>query len=44
MIQLVYKNKLYICGKLPDVIAQLKEISPQFKTVKEFLEFKTKPQ
>ena len=42
MKQLVYTRKLYIYGKLPEVITYLKELSLQFKTVKEFLDYHTR--
>lgn len=41
MKQLVFKNKFYIYGTPSEVLTQLRVISLQFKTVKEFLNFMT---
>lgn len=43
MYQLVFKNRLYIRGKLPEVIMHLKELSLRYKTVKQLLDDKAKP-
>jgi len=37
VLQLVYKEKFYIYGKISEVTKQLKELSKNFTTVKEFL-------
>jgi len=42
VIQIVYKNKLYIGGKFTEVLAQLKMLQRDYKTVKEFLDSKMK--
>jgi hypothetical protein len=42
MIQIVYKNKFFIGGKFTEVLAQLKVLQRDYKTVKELLDSKTK--
>jgi len=42
MFQFVYKDKFYMCGKPYEITAQIKELQKSFKTVKEFLNCKTK--
>ncbi|MCX7708824.1 MAG: hypothetical protein N2484_03125 [Clostridia bacterium] len=42
MKQLIFKDKIYIWGKMPEVLAQLSELSRSYKTVKELLDSKTK--
>ena len=42
MLQLDYKNKTYIIGKIDQVIIRLKEIEGRFKTIREYLDYQTK--
>lgn len=42
MIQVVYKRGLFIQGSFREVIAQLHEIAKHFKTLEEFITYKTK--
>lgn len=42
MIQLVYEKKLYIAGKISDVVSCIKKLAAEYKTVEEFLKQKTK--
>lgn len=42
MLQLDYKNKTYITGKIDEVIIRLKEIEKRFKTIREYLDYQTK--
>jgi hypothetical protein len=42
MMQFVYRDKIYIMGKIDQVTAHLKELSKQFKTVKEYLDIQTR--
>lgn len=42
MLQLDYRNKIYIIGKIDQVIIRLKEIERHFKTIKEYLDFQTR--
>ena len=40
MKQLIFENKIYIWGKSSEVLRQLKEISLNFNTIKEYIDFK----
>jgi hypothetical protein len=42
MLQFAYKNKLYITGRIDRVTEYLKELSTRYRTVKEYLEYRTK--
>lgn len=42
MLQLDYKNKTYIIGRIDQVILRLKEIERRFKTIREYLDYQTK--
>ena len=42
MLQLDYKNKTYIIGKIDQVMIRLKEIEERFKTVREYLDYQTR--
>ncbi|MPN51403.1 hypothetical protein SDC9_199048 [bioreactor metagenome] len=42
MMQFVYRNKLYLMGRIGTVASHLRELSSQYKTVKEYLESKTR--
>lgn len=42
MLQLDYKNKTYIIGKIDQVMLRLKEIEERFKTVREYLDYQTR--
>ena len=42
MLQLDYKNKTFIFGKIDQVIIRLKELEGRFKTVREYLDYQTK--
>lgn len=39
--QLAYKNKLYITGRIDQVALYLKELAGQYKTLREYLEYRT---
>lgn len=43
MIQLIFKNNLYVYGKSHDVLEHLKYLSDRYTTVKNLIENKTKP-
>ena len=38
--QFAYKDRLYIAGRLDQVIIYLKELAVQYKTVREYLEYR----
>jgi hypothetical protein len=40
MKQLIYKDRIYICGNVQSVIKQLKSLTGEYKTVRELLESK----
>ena len=42
MVQLDYKNKTYIIGRIDQVIIHLKELERRFKTVREYLDHQTR--
>ena len=42
MLQFAYKNKLYLTGRIDQVTKYLKELSGRYRTVKEYLEYRTK--
>lgn len=42
MLQFAYKNKLYLTGRIDRVTEYLRELSGKYKTVKEYLEYRTK--
>lgn len=42
MLQLDYKNRTYIFGKIDQVVLRLKEMENRFKTVREYLDFQTR--
>lgn len=42
MLQFVYKEKMYVIGRIDQVTAHLRELSSRFKTVREYLESLTK--
>ncbi len=42
MLQLDYKNKTYLIGKIDQVIRRLKEMEGRFKTIREYLDYQTR--
>ena len=42
MVQLDYKNKTYLIGKIDQVISRLKEIGMKYKTLREYLDYQTR--
>lgn len=42
MVQLDYKNKTYLFGRIDQVIDRLKEIEQKFKTLREYLDYQTR--
>lgn len=40
MVQLIYKDKIYLCGKISEVMEQLKSLCSEYKTVKDLLDGK----
>lgn len=39
MLQLVYDNKLLLCGKPDEITKQIRELGSHYKTVKELIDF-----
>lgn len=42
MLQLDYRNKTFLIGKISHVLTRLKEMERSFKTVKEYLDYQTR--
>jgi hypothetical protein len=42
LLQFAYKNKLYLTGRMDQVTLYLKELALQYRTLKEYLEFRTR--
>lgn len=42
MLQYAYKNKLYLSGRIDHVTLYLRELAGHYRTVREYLEYRTR--